>query len=733
MNNVYTISREIGGRTLSIETGRMARQADGAVVVRYGDTIVLVTAVVAPPRQESIDFFPLSVEYREKHSAAGKFPGGFIKREGRPSTKETLTARMIDRPLRPLFPDGYFQEVQVIASVLSADRENDPDIPAMIGASAALSISKIPFIGPIGACRLGRVNGEFLINPTHTQMETSDINVLVGGRKEAINMLEVGAKELSEDVVAEAIAKAHEGVQQIIEMIEELQQKVGVPKEAPVVEIDKELYGKVKAEVGGRLRELKGIAGKQERNTAVNTFFDEIRARYVEAAEAGADAPKVDPAMLKRILSEIESEVVRKMILDEGIRPDGRSYTQVRPIECEVGLLPRTHGSALFTRGETQALVTATLGTIRDAQIIDGLLDEYAQSFTLHYNFPPFAVGEVKPVRGPGRREIGHGALAEKALEWMRPPEGEFAYTVRLVSDITESNGSSSMASVCGGSLALMDAGVPIARTVAGISIGMVSDDSGRHVLLTDILGEEDHLGDMDFKVAGTTAGITAIQLDIKAAGLAHNVMMEALAQAKTARLEIIQNMERVISAPRAELSQYAPKLVTIEIDPEYIGKVIGPGGKMIKSLQEQTETNIEIEEDGTIYISCVGGDGHLRAKEMIEAMTRPPEIGKLYKESKVVSAKDFGVFVEFVPGVEGLCHISELSEGYIKHVDEVCKVGDVIPVKLLSVDEQGRYKLSRKAALAEMGIKEERKPRPAGEGRPSGEGRSSGRRPPRH
>jgi len=721
MNDVYTISREIGGRTLSIETGRMARQADGAVVVRYGDTVVLVTAVVAPPRKEAIDFFPLSVDYREKHSAAGKFPGGFIKREGRPSTKEILTARLIDRPIRPLFPDGYFEEVQVIASVLSADRENDPDVPAMIGASAALSISRIPFIGPIGACRLGRIDGEFVINPTHTQMEGSDINVLVCGRKEAINMLEVGAKELSEDVVANAIVKAHEAVQQVIEMIEELQLKVGVPKEAPLVEIDKDLYQKVKAEVAGRLRELKGIAGKQERNTAVKKFFDEIRARYSQAGEAGPDTPKVDAAMLNRILNEIECEVVRKMILEEGIRPDGRPYTQVRPIECEVALLPRTHGSALFTRGETQAVVSVTLGTIRDAQIIDGLLDEYAQSFTFHYNFPPFAVGEVKPVRGPGRREIGHGALAERALEWMRPPEEDFAYTVRLVSDITESNGSSSMASVCGGSLALMDAGVPIARAVAGISIGMVTDNNGRHVLLTDIIGEEDHLGDMDFKVAGTTAGITAIQLDIKAVGLAHSIMVEALERAKTARLEILDAMNKVISAPRAELSQYAPKLVTIEIDPEYIGKVIGPGGKMIKSLQEQTETNIEIEEDGTIYISCVGGDGHLRAKEMIEAMTQPPQIGRIYKDSKVVSAKDFGVFVEIIPGVEGLCHVSELSEGYVKHVEEVCKVGDVIPVKLISVDEQGRYKLSRKAALAEMGIKEERKPRPADEGRPSG------------
>jgi polyribonucleotide nucleotidyltransferase len=712
MDSIHTVSREIAGRTLTLETGRMARQAHGAVVVKYGETMVLVTAVVAPPRSEEIDFFPLSVEYREKHSAAGKFPGGFIKREGRPSTKETLTARMIDRPIRPLFPDGYFQEVQVVASVLSADRENDPDIPAMIGASAALSISKIPFLGPIGSCRLGRVDGEFVINPTHTQMETSDLNVLVGGRKEAINMLEVGAKELPEDVVAEAIAKAHEAAGQVIEMIEELQQKVGVTKEAPVSPLDEELYKKLSGEIGGRLRELKDIPGKQERNNAVNALFDEVRARYVGEKEGEA---AVEPRMLNRILDKIESDVVRKMILDEGKRPDGRSTTQVRPISCEVGLLPRTHGSALFTRGETQALVTVTLGTIRDAQIIDGLLDEYAQSFTYHYNFPPYAVGEVKPVRGPGRREIGHGALAEKGLEYIRPPETEFAYTVRLVSDITESNGSSSMASVCGGSLALMDAGVPIPRAVAGISIGMISDDHGRHVLLTDIIGEEDHFGDMDFKVAGTTKGITAIQLDIKAEGLAHNIMVEALEQARTARLGIIETMNGAISAPRAELSQYAPKLISIEIDPEFIGKVIGPGGKMIKSLQEQTETTIEIEEDGTIYISCVGGDGHLRAKEMIEAMTQPPQVGRIYKDAKVVTVKDFGVFVEMTPGVEGLCHVSELSDGYVKHVEDVCKLGDVIPVKLISIDDQGRLKLSRRAALAELGIKEERRPKPAG------------------
>jgi polyribonucleotide nucleotidyltransferase len=456
----------------------------------------------------------------------------------------------------------------------------------------------------------------------------------------------------------------------------------------------------------------------------VNELFDEVRKRYCEPGEdaeqeavGGEPGPVVEVHLLNRMLDKIEREVVRRMILD-GTRADGRGEEDVRSISCEVGMLPRTHGSALFTRGETQAFVSVTLGTIRDAQIIDGLLDEYSQSFTYHYNFPPFSVGEVRPIRGPGRREIGHGALAERSLERVRPAEEDFAYTIRIVSDITESNGSSSMASVCGGSLALMDAGVPIRGAVAGISIGMVSEDDGRYKLLTDIMGEEDHFGDMDFKVAGTTKGITGIQLDIKASGLPHHIMVEALERARTARLHILETMNEVISVPRAELSKYAPKLITIEIDPEFIGKVIGPAGKMIKSLQEQTDTNIEIEEDGTIYISCVDGDGHLRAKEMIEAMTQPPEVGRLYKDSKVVSVKDFGVFVEIVPGVEGLCHISELSEGYIKRVEEVCKMGDVIPVKLISIDDQGRLKLSRRAALEEMGIKEERKPRPAGKGR---------------
>jgi len=718
MAGVYTVSREIAGRTLTIETGRVARQADGAVLVTYGETMVLVAAVVAPPRSEDIDFFPLSVDYREKTSAAGKFPGGFIKREGRPSTKEILTARNIDRPIRPLFPDGYFHEVQVMATVMSADRENDPDVLAMIGASAALSISKIPFQGPLAACRVGRVDGEFVVNPTHKQLETSELNMLIGGRREAITMIEVGARELPEDVIAQGIQKAHETIQEVVAMIEELQAQAGVEKEMPIVELDKEFYEKVKAEIYDRLVALKTVPGKQERNNAVNELFEEVRTGYAEAAEnAGPETAKVNMTMLNRVLGALEERVVRKMIL-EGTRPDGRTDAEIRPISCEVGILPRTHGSALFTRGETQAFVSVTLGTIRDAQIIDGLLEEYAQSFTYHYNFPPYAVGEVKPIRGPGRREIGHGALAERALEWVRPAEENFAYTIRLVSDITESNGSSSMASVCGGSLALMDAGVPILGAVAGISIGLVTGENGQYKLLTDIIGEEDHFGDMDFKIAGTTKGITAIQLDIKAMGLPHQIMVEALERARAARQQILDTMNRVISEPRQELSKYAPKLITMEIDPEFIGKVIGPAGKMIKSLQEQTDTTIEIEEDGTIYISCVDGDGHLRAKEMIEAMTSPPEIGRLYKESKVVSVKDFGCFVEIVPGVEGLCHVSELSEGYIKHVEEVCKVGDVIPVKLILIDDQGRLKLSRKAALQEMGIKEEVKPRPAGEQR---------------
>jgi polyribonucleotide nucleotidyltransferase len=545
-------------------------------------------------------------------------------------------------------------------------------------------------------------------------IDAGDLNLLLGGRKEAINMIEIGAKQLSEEVIAEAVAVAHEAVGQICDMIEELRAKAGVEKETfTPVGIDQDLYERINSQISEKLYEIKQTKIKQDRSTAAKELFEQVIAEYcgddtqpqstpaAAAQTAGAEKP-----MVKRIFAKIEGEVVRRLLL-EGKRLDGRPFDEVRPISCEVGILPRTHGSALFTRGETQSLVSVTLGTIRDAQIIDGLLDEYTQNFTLHYNFPPFSVGEVRPIRGPGRREIGHGALAERALKAVRPKEDQFAYTIRVISDITESNGSSSMASVCGGSLALMDAGVPITKPVAGISIGMITSDDGRHQLITDIMGEEDHFGEMDFKVAGTTEGITAIQLDIKAEGLAHNIMVEAMDRAKTARLKILDVMAKTISQARPELSKYAPKLICIEIDPEMIGKVIGPGGKMIKSIQEQTDTKVEVEEDGTIYISCLGGDGHFKAKELIESITQPPVVGRIYKQSRVVSAKDFGVFVEITPGVEGLCHISELSDGYVKNVDEVCRVGDIIPVKLLSVDDQGRFKLSRRAALVEMSKEE--------------------------
>ncbi|MBN1795416.1 MAG: polyribonucleotide nucleotidyltransferase, partial [Sedimentisphaerales bacterium] len=601
---------------------------------------------------------------------------------------------------------------QIMANVLSADRENDPDILAMIGASAALTISKIPFLGPTGACRLGRVNGEFIINPTHKQLAEGDLNLLLGGRKEAMNMIEVGAKELPEQVIADAILKAQEVVVQVCEMIDELREKVGVEKEIPLAETDEQFYSRIQSQVESELYKLKQIPDKLERKISVQKLFDQVCQAYcpeegrpvLEETDGDEEDKEngISKASVRRILDEIEGKVTEKLLL-EGKRSDGRGYDDVRPISCEVSILPRTHGSALFTRGETQAIVSVTLGTIRDAQIIDGLLDEYAQSFTLHYNFPPFSVGEVRPIRGPGRREIGHGALAEKALEAVRPPDEEFAYTIRIVSDITESNGSSSMASVCGGTLALMDAGVPIIRPVAGISIGLIGDQNDRYELLTDIIGEEDHFGLMDFKVAGTSEGITAIQLDIKAEGLAHNIMVEALGRAKAARMKILSAMNEAISQPRSELSVYAPKLVSIEIDPEFIGKVIGPGGKMIKSIQEQTETTIEVEEDGTIYISCLGGDGHLKARDIIEKITQPPKVGRIYNDSKVVSLKEFGAFVEIIPGIEGLCHISELSDGYVKNVDDVCKVGDLIPVKLLSIDDQGRLKLSRKAAVIEL------------------------------
>ncbi|MEJ5258842.1 MAG: polyribonucleotide nucleotidyltransferase [Anaerohalosphaeraceae bacterium] len=704
MFSIHRVEKLIGGKMLSLETGQIARQAHGAVVAQIGQTMVLSTVVSAEQRSEDIDYFPLNVEYREKYSAAGRFPGGFIKREGRPTTKEILTARMIDRPIRPLFPDGYFNEVQIIATVLSADPLYDPDVLAMIASSAALAISKVPFLGPVGACRLSRVDGKYIFFPTYDEREKSDFNLVLAGRREAVNMIEVDAKQIPENEAAEAIAQAHQVVRQVCDLIDELAARCGQEKEMTVSELDPQLVAEITEKTASAYRQAYQIRQKAERKQALEAIAEQIVAEYVMPENA---EPRATLRDVKRILEKVQRAEVRKLLL-EGKRPDGRSFTELRPISCQVGLLPRSHGSALFTRGETQALVTCTLGTGRDEQTIDGLTEEYAQSFMLHYNFPPFCVGEVRPVRGPSRREIGHGALAEKALEQVKPKEEDFPYTIKIVSDITESNGSSSMASVCGGTLALMDAGVPILKPVAGISIGLVTEGT-RYELLTDIIGDEDHYGDMDFKIAGTDTGITAIQLDIKAEGLPHEIMVAAMERARQARLQILEIMKQTIEKPRPALSPYAPKIITIKIDPEYIGKVIGPSGKMVKSIQEQTGSLIEIEEDGTISISCVGGDGHLVARDIIEAMTTPPQVGRIYRNAKVVAAKDFGVFVEITPGVEGLCHISELSDGYVKNVQDVCKVGDTIDVKLISIDEQGRFKLSRKAVLQEKGISEKK------------------------
>ncbi len=696
--NVHRVERKIGSQTMILEAGKIARQAHGAVVVTYGQTMVLVTAVAAPAREET-DYFPLSVDYREKLSAAGRFPGGFMKREGRPSTKEVLTSRMIDRPIRPLFPDGYFEEVQVLATVISADQDHDPDVLAMVGASAALCISQIPFQGPLGACRLSIVDGQYVVNPTYTEREKSEFNLVLGGRKDAINMIEVDARQVSEEQAAKAIAEAHNVVGETCELINDLVKLCGKEKIVVINNIDGQIAADVRSKITDPLRMAYQITSKQERNLRIEEIFNGVKKEYCEAVNG--NEPRCSSLMMGRILHDIQRDIVRELILN-GKRPDGRGYDELRPVSCEVGLLPRAHGSALFTRGETQALVMVTLGTGEDEQIVDGLLEEYGQKFMLHYNFPPAAVGEVKPIRGPGRREIGHGALAEKALDKVRPDVDKFAYTIKIVSDITESNGSSSMASVCGGSLALFDAGVPMEKAVAGISIGMVSENN-KTVLLTDIIGDEDHFGDMDFKIAGTDKGITAIQLDIKAEGLPHDVMCRAFEKARIARMKLLDIMNGTIAEPRKELSRYAPKLDSIKIDPELIGKIIGPSGKMIKSIQEQTGTTIEIEDDGTVYISCVGGDGHLAAKEIIRSMTEPPVVGRIYPKAKVVSVKEFGAFVEFIPGVEGLCHISELSKEYVRNVDEVVKMGDIIEVKLLSIDDQGRFKLSRKAALTDI------------------------------
>jgi polyribonucleotide nucleotidyltransferase len=733
------VELSLNDRILSLETGKLAKQAHGAVVVRYGDTVVLA-ATVEGEAAEGQDFFPLTVDYREKTYAVGKFPGGFIKREGRPSTKEILTARLCDRPIRPLFPSNYYHEVQIQIIVLSADKDHEPDVLSMIGCSAALHVSQIPFLHPTGAVRIGRANGQLVVMPTHAQMEDSDLDLIVAGSKSAVTMIEGFAREMREDEMADAIIFGHKQIVKIIELVEQLRTACGLPtKEPPPAAEPNQLIEIFLKRFADEFRIRKQTTGKQERADKIKEMKARIETEFLAVAE-GETAPKYTPAQVNQAFGALEERVVRDMIL-EGQRIDGRTAKQLRNINCDVSLLPRAHGSALFQRGETQALVVTTLGTVSDEQRVEGLAEEYSKKFMLDYNFPPFSVGECRPIRGPGRREIGHGMLAERSLKAVMPPPSKFPYTVRLVSEILESNGSSSMASVCGGTLALMDAGVPISNPVAGISIGLVKEP-GRYILLTDIMGDEDHFGDMDFKVAGTQRGITGIQLDLKIDGISEEIIRNTLTQAREARLEIMKSMLRTLMAPRAELSKTAPRLIQIKINPEKIGLLIGPGGKNIKGIQESTGAKIDIDDDGTVYIAHSEAAGAEAARARVEAITEEVRVGKVY-EGRVTSVKDFGAFIEILPGRDGLCHISELDDKFVGKVEEVCKVGDIMQVKVIAIDDQDRVKLSRKVLIREqLGLppsappppREPREPRRDrdGGGRGRGDGRGRGEGPPR-
>lgn len=705
------VEKEIGGRLLVMETGRIAKQATSAVFVTYADSTVMATVMRADPRA-GLDFFPMQVDYREKLSAGGKFPGGFRKREGAPSEKEILTMRMIDRPIRPLFPDGFIDEVQIQCWVMSHDGENDTDVLAGTAASAALAISNAPFEGPTATVRVGRIwtddGPQFVINPTGSQMDYSDLDLVLAGHADGINMIEVGAAEIPDEEILKAIEFGYGYVKEILGLIEELVAKAGQEKviKNPLNLPSEEIAGKIKKLCYDRLYELRQLPGKAERNDAISEFRKQILKEHfpekLTGSVAEAEKSRADLQMAKEAFRTLEKKITRKLIVEKGIRADGRKPRQIRPLEMEVGVFKRTHGSSLFQRGETQSLVQAVLGTGKAEQVVDGLMPEYSKKFYLHYNFPPFSVGEAGRIMGPGRREIGHGALAERSLQAILPSPETFPYTIRLVSDITESNGSSSMASVCGGCLALMDAGVPISNTCAGISVGRFTDENDQNeVFVTDILGEEDFFGDMDFKVSGTREGITGIQLDLKARGLSLAQIETIFEQAKEGRLELIEAMEKTIPAPRESISPFAPGMESIKIDPDKIGKLIGPGGKMIRGLQDKHGVEIDVEEDGTVFISSTNNVALKAAVAEIEALCESIKVGAIY-EGKVVSVKDFGAFVELAPGTDGMCHISELSDGYVGSVGEVVKIGDMIRVKVINVDDQGRIKLSRKALLKE-------------------------------
>ncbi len=685
---------ELGGRKLSMETGWMAKLADGAATVRYGDTVVLVTAVASRKIKEDADYLPLFVDYREKTYAAGKIPGGFFKREGRPSEKEVLTARLIDRPLRPLFPLGFRNEVQIMAVVLSADAENDPDILAVIGGSAALALSDIPMVRPVGAVRVGRQNGKFIFNPTHAQVEEGELDLVVAGTKDGVNMVDGRARQISEEVIQESLLFGHQAVKQIIDGIEQLVGTAGKEKRTvELFQVDEEIKRRVAEFVKGRITEVVSLPDKRQREELGNTMVEETLAEFAEIY------PDKETE-IKAALDEIEKEEVRRRIIEEGKRVDGRVRSEIRPISCQVGILPRTHGSAIFSRGQTQSLVVTTLGTAHDEQILDELKGESSKTFMLHYNFPPFSVGEIRPVRGPGRREIGHGALAERALRPVLPSSEKFPYTIRIVSDILESNGSSSMATVCGASLCLMDAGVPIKAPVAGLAIGLVREGE-RAVLLTDIAGMEDYFGDMDFKISGTREGITALQMDIKGEGVTPEILKEAFAQAKTARLTILDKMEEVIREPRPQISPLAPHIIVIRVPLDKVGTVIGPGGKTIRGIIEKTGAEIDIDDEGEITISAPDEESARKAVKMIESLTADVEVGKMYL-GKVKKITDFGAFVEILPKQEGLVHISQLADYHVKRVEDELKVGEEILVKVMDIDPQGKIRLSRKAAARE-------------------------------
>ncbi|MCC7420653.1 MAG: polyribonucleotide nucleotidyltransferase [Planctomycetaceae bacterium] len=693
-----TVEREFGGRPLSITTGELAKQAGGAVLVQYGETVVLVAAQSGPPRP-GIDFFPLTVDYRERTAAAGKFPGGFFKREGRPSMKEILTSRLTDRPIRPLFPEGFVDEVQVMATVLAVDPENDPDILSIIGASASLCLAPVPFGGPIAAVRIGLVNGEFVLMPTQSQVPKSRLDLIVAGSSSSVLMIEGFADQLPEPDMVAAISFAQREIAKVCELQNELVSKVGkkpfqfeAPAANPFLQI---LTEKAYA----RFKTVKAGKQKKERSEATRAFRTELQNEFFpDGALVTSEGHTVE--QFKKAFSDLEYQVVRDMILD-GVRLDGRKSTDLRAVSCSVGVLPRVHGSAIFTRGETQSLGTVTLGTARDQQKVDGLFEEVSKRFMLDYNFPPYSVGECKPIRGPGRREIGHGALAERSVAPVIPPTEKFPYTIRVISDITESNGSSSMATVCNATLSLMDAGVPLLQPVAGISIGLVKQSDETFTLLTDIMGDEDHFGDMDFKVAGTQKGITGIQLDLKINGISERIIRETLEQARTARIELLRAMLSTISRPRKEVSETAPRLKMIKIDPEKIGLLIGPGGKTVRGIQEQSGAMIDIGEDGTVMVSGANLAAVEHAMAAVEAITEEIKVGRIY-EGTVSSIKDFGAFIEIAPGKDGLCHISELADGFVKSVIDVVKIGEKIRVKVIAVDDQNRVKLSRKALLAD-------------------------------